>query len=477
MDHVRDGYRKLAELLAETGSFGTVDEFWQAVQDDIRERLGHRGSGLCFRQTEPMALNDGHLVIGTPNVVIQQYLTQKYRKVVEAAVESLLGRPLAVSFDIAPRLFRQMRARQDELQAELAKDEVPAQAPARARGDGAAETELGFDRLIVTRSNRLPFAAARELAGQERPRFRFIYISGDYGQGKSVLLRAMYALAAGPETGLRPVMISAEDWCNEYYHAIQHRRTRSFRSNYRSYDLFLLDDVQFVEGKSAGQDELLHTVKHVLANGGRVALAGKPRREELADLGPALRALLHRALPAALAPPLPEERLDLAGALSARRGLKATPEALMHIADTCGDSFGRMESAINCLAMYARVHGRETVGLPEALETLSPPGVGAVRRVSLADIRRVAAEVLGVSVEQVSGRSRSRTVLLCRHIAMYCARKLTGASLSEIGRFFGRSSHSSVKHAVAKIEAARSTDPALSDLIAQIERMLGGGNT
>jgi len=462
----------LPQFLRANTDYVTHGDFWEAVQRSIRDRLGQERYSIWFSQTELMGGDEGRLVVGVPNVIIQQFLTVRYAAAVSAAVEDLVGRPMQVEFDVAPRLFRKMRAEQRlELQHS---DQTASKATPPAPRRPPARRDLGFDRLIVTRSNRLPCAAARELAGQENPRFRFLYVCGDYGLGKTALMQAMLALASGPEVGLAPVYLLAESWCNEYYHAIQQKTTRAFRNRYRACTMLLLDDVQFIEGKAAGQTELVHTVKHVLNRGGRVALGGTPRPEELREVGPELRALLGSAFPAVLMPPHQDERLEMARELSARMGLRATEDVCRSVAESYGESFARLESAVCCLALYASVHGCETVGVPEAAEALAGLQPRGDQRLGLIEIAGAVQEAFGVGAEQLTGSSRSRTVCLARQVAMHLAREMTGASLTEIGRYFGGRTHSTVKHAVEKVAAEREADSHLAALVDRIAQKLGG---
>ena len=448
-----------------------LEQFWEAVRQSISERLGQERYSIWFRQTELMSRTEDELVVGVPNVIIQQFLALRYTEAVQGAVEELTGRPMRITFDVAPRLFRQMRARQEQ-------EEQGAAGP--ATGQGALQTlprtaeppaHWGFDNLIVTASNRLPYAAAREVAGQANPRIPFLYVCGDYGLGKTALLRAIYALACGPERGLDPIFTSTEEWCNDYYHAIQQKHTRLFRARYRACRMLILDDVQFIEGKVSGQGELLHTIKSILEErAGRVVLAGKPHLEALQDLAPALQALLRTAFPAVILPPGNEERQGVVEELARRRGVKTTDEVCRYVAERFGDSFGRMESAVSCLSLYAAVEGCARLTLPAAREALAgmrPPSGRA--HVSLEQVREAVLQVFGVSASELMGRSRSHSVCRARHVGMYLAHRLAGSSLTEVGRFFGGTSHSTVKHAVDKVGAALAVDERLAELVRRAE--------
>ena len=285
------------------------------------------------------------------------------------------------------------------------------------------------------------------------------------------MLRAIFALACGPERGLQPIFTSTEEWCNDYYHAIQQKRTRLFRARYRPCRMLILDDVQFIEGKAGGQGELLHTIKHILEEGrGRVVLAGKPHLEALQDVDPGLQALLRTAFPAVILPPSNEERPGIVAELARRRGVKTTDEVCRYVAEGFGESFSRLESAVSCLSLYAAVEGCARLTLPAAREALSGMRAPVGRaHVGLEQIREAVLQVFGVSANELMGRSRSRSVCRARHVGMYLAHRLAGSSLTEVGRFFGGTSHSTVKHAVDKVEAALAVDERLAALVRQAE--------
>jgi chromosomal replication initiator protein len=420
-----------------------------------------------------MSADERRLVVGVPNVLIQQFLTMRYTDAVAAAVEGLVGRPMQVSFDVASGLFQQMKARRDSELVEADSDDAKVVSFSAIRPRRQVPAEWGLDNLIACPSNALPFAAVCELGGQERPRFRFLYICGGYGQGKTALLRAVCAMASAPERGLDTLYMSAEEWCNQYYHAIQRKTTHVFRSRYRACDALLLDDIQFVEGKAGGQRELLHTVKHILGRGGRVALSGTPHPDKLIEITPALRALLQGAFPAVLVRPSLSERLAIVKELAARRGLDAVEDVYSLIAETYGDSFTTMESAVCRLALYAGVARCGRVELRAARDAFAATRPATEQPVSLASIKDVVVDALPVTAEQLTSRSRSRTVCRARQVAIYLTRQHTDASLAEIGRAFGGLKHSTVKHSTDKVARERGKDPELGHLIERLEGKLG----
>lgn len=450
---------------------------WQRVQQSIREQLGLERFSIWFRQTELLGVDDERLVVGVPNVIIQQYLSVRYADAVAAAAEELTGQARRVSFEVAPRLFREQREGRGEAGTADTGDLQPAEAVDEAgaefrRRRTPVPRDWTFDRLITCQGNALALAAAREVAGQERPRISFLYVCGGFGSGKTAILRAARALAAGPESGLNAAFVTAEDWSNEYYRAIQMRTTHVFRARYRACDVFLMDDVQFVQGKAGGQAELLHTAKHILSKGGRVVLSGVPHPEELVEIDPALRALLLTAFPAVLMPPGEAERVEAAKALAVRHHLNAADGVIRLLAERHADSFGALESAIVRLALYAGLAGCGRMELADARKAFAATSPAETARVDLGTIRAMVAEAFSLEPSQLSGRGRSRTVARARHIAVHLAGKQTDASLTEIGRFFGGITHSSVKYGMDKVADELGRDPELTALLQRLERKL-----
>jgi chromosomal replication initiator protein len=467
----------LARLLEETADSCSTEAFWHAVRRGIRGSLGQERYSIWFEQTELVGLADGSLLVGVPNIIIQQFLTERYAGAVASVVAGLVGRSIPVRFEVAPRLFRRMRAKR---QAQMTEAEQQAVGPpgsahgfAPARPAPRPPQDWGFENLIVVASNRLPVAAARELGGQESPRFRFLYVCGDYGLGKSALLHGIYALACGPERGLKPIYISAEEWSNDYYHAIEQKKTRAFRSRYRSCDVLLMDDIQFVQGKMGAQQELVHTVKHVLDRGGRVALGGRPYPEEIGETGSAIQALLQKAFPAPMVRPQEDERLEIMRLMLKGRGLCADEGVCRFITRSRARCFASMRAAVSRLALFAAMEGRDRLDLPLAVRAFAGMRPPAAAPVGLPQVKEAVLGVFDVTAQELAGRSRLRSICRARQVAMYLSRKMTGASLTEIGRFYGKFSHSTVKHAVGRIESEAARDDSLAAVLARLASRLG----
>jgi chromosomal replication initiator protein len=273
------------------------------------------------------------------------------------------------------------------------------------------------------------------------------------------------------------MLVSAENWATDYYHAMQMKSTRIFRRKYRNCNMLLLDDVQYVQGRPGSQVELVHTVKHILDRGGRVVLAGRPGPTAFTDVNDAFVALIRKAFSGMLVRPSEQERVDILEELVRRNDVDVTPEVLHFLARSHGECFASMKSAVAGLGLCACMEPGKVVTMPMAVSALSAmQPAESTRRVTLKDIRATVVDVLGVTADQLEGRSRTRTVCRARHVAMYLSNKLTEASLSDIARFYGRGSHSTVKHAVEKISDQSDADRHLASVLDRMEKELTGSN-
>jgi len=306
---------------------------WDEIRQRIKQQLGQQRYGIWFNKTVLVRNKGSTLVVGVPNVLTQQYLAHQYRETVAEAAAGLLGQPVEVRFVVEPGLFRQMRA-----------STHPESEPGRTPSDAAGTEERGghvrstgllhrFEDLVVTASNRLPFAAVREVAEGAEPRFRFLLLLGPPGSGKTALLEAALSAALDSGVARRAEHVSAESWCNDYYHAVQAGKTWQFRRRYRSCDMLLMDGVCFLQGKPAAQDELLYTVQSLTSAGGRVVLSSGAHPDDFQDVKASFRALFSGAFWVELALPQPAERVEMARAMARRHGLVASAEALRHVAE------------------------------------------------------------------------------------------------------------------------------------------------
>ncbi len=364
----------------------------------------------------------------------------------------------------------------------------PAAMPAGAAVDDAAHARPAtplrscytFDSFVVGPSNAFACAMARRVASWADGHFNPVVFHGPYGFGKTHLLQALAAEAQRNAPGRRVVYLNAERFMSSFVRAVMERHTASFKDELRTADLLLIDDIQVIAGKHSTQEELFHTLASLLENDRRVVFSADRPASALTELDARLRSHLSAGLACgveaadrSLRLGILERKLQvLCGHLGCRAGLK--PEVTAFLVDRFAESVREMEGALNIIVAQAGA-GVGALGLEETQRLLRTNlKGGGERRVTVDDIQKAAAEHFGLKQADLISQQRTRAVARPRQAAMWLAKQLTTRSLPDIGRRFGDRDHTTVLHAVRRIEALKATDVQLARDLDALMRKLGG---
>ena len=347
---------------------------------------------------------------------------------------------------------------------------------AGARQQGLQE-RFSFATFVPGPSNEFAFAVARRVASWADGHFNPVLFHGPYGFGKTHLLNALAWEAMRTGETRRVVYLTAERFTSTFVRAIQDRQTAAFKAELRNADLLLIDDVHFVAGKQNTQEELFHTLIALIEDGRRVVLTADRSPSELSEMEPRLRSHLQSGLVCGIEPADRTLRLGILErklAILAQAGgflPSARTEVLQFLADRFTDSVRELEGALNTLV--ARVGGDiARLGLDEAQAILRPHLACSEKRVTVDQIQKAVAEHYGLKQADIISERRARVVARPRQAAMWIAKQITTRSLPDIGRRFGGRDHTTVLHAVRRIEALKQDDAVLArDLDAIIRKL------
>jgi chromosomal replication initiator protein len=341
------------------------------------------------------------------------------------------------------------------------------------------QERFSFDTFVAGPANEFAFAVARRVASWADGHFNPVVFHGPYGFGKTHLLNglAWEAMRTGPDK--RVVYLSAERFTSAFVRALQDRQTGAFKDELRNADLLLIDDVHFVAGKTQTQEELFHTLIALVEDGRRVVLTAARSPTELADLEPRLRSHLQAGLVCGIEPADRDMRLGILErklqTLAQQGGFApaARPEVLQFLADRFTDSVRELEGALNTLV--ARVGG-EIAGLTldDAQAIVRPHLSISERRVTVDMIQKTVAEHYGMKQADLTSERRARAVARPRQVAMWLAKQITTRSLPDIGRRFGGRDHTTVLHAVRRIEQLKAEDATIARDVDVLLRKLRG---
>ena len=329
-----------------------------------------------------------------------------------------------------------------------------------------------FDTFVVGGNNRFAHAAALAVAESPADTYNPLFIYGGVGLGKTHLLHAVghYILSQRPATRVK--YVTCELFMNEMVDSIKKKTQAEFREKYRSIDVLLVDDVQFLTGKEGVQEEFFHTFNALHAAGKQIILSSDKPPKEIARLEERLRSRFEWGLIADIAKPDLETRVAILQKKAEEEGLFVENSVLAMIAERVHSNIRELEGCLTRLVAYSSLTGRpiDRALAEEALKEVfakSEP-----RRVTCEDVMEAVAAYYNVTVDDLISPRRNREVAVPRQIAMYIARETVGAPLTAIGDCFGGRDHSTVNHACQKVAGEMKTSPALNNLVNDLTQQL-----
>lgn len=352
-------------------------------------------------------------------------------------------------------------------------------APLRARSAGLQE-RLTFDTFVAGQGNEFAFAMARQVASWADGHFNPVFFHGPYGYGKTHLLNAIAQEAGRLRPEARIVYLTAERFLSTFVRAVMDRDTQSFKDELRGADMLLIDDVHFIGGKPQSQEELFHTLTHLIESGKRVVLSSDRPPSALAEVEARLRSHLASGLVCAVESADRQLRFGIVQRkleqLARRQpvDLPVRPEIVQFLADRVPGSIRELEGAINTLVAGA---GQRLSKLTvEEAQALMQPNLrgGVERRITVDEIQKVTAEYYQLKQADLLSERRTRAVARPRQVAMWLCKQHTTRSYPDIGRRFGGRDHTTVLHAVRKIEELIGTDDKIAADTEALSRKLRG---
>jgi chromosomal replication initiator protein len=331
---------------------------------------------------------------------------------------------------------------------------------------------LTFTAFVTGEANILACNAAQRMAAAEAPQFAPLYLKAATGQGKTHLLHAIGHAFLQTHPRARIFYCSAERFMIEFVQALKSNQTLEFKSRLRSFDLLLVDDIQFIIGKASAQEELLYTIDALLAEGKRLVFAADRQPQALDGVEPRLLSRLSMGLVADMQPADIELRRSiLESKLTRFAPLEVPDDVIEFLARTITRNIRELVGGLNKLIAYAQLTGQE-VSLQLADEQLSDILSANRRRITIDEIQRTVCQFYRIDRSEMSSKRRARAVVRPRQVAMYLAKVLTPRSYPEIGRKFGGRDHSTVIHAVRLIEDLRVRDADMDGDVRSLLRQL-----
>jgi chromosomal replication initiator protein len=460
---------------------------WTKTCVGLKRELGEATFGSWLGQAALRETGDEVCLVAATGVARDWIARHAWRRIGELwAQNDPLGRRLdlksRLEVDSEAPAIAAAAAESVEVSAAPEVFEIEAEAaPAVARHGRllGLQDRFAFDSFVAGPSNEFAFAVARRVAAWADGHFNPVVFHGPYGFGKTHLLNALAWEAMRNEPTKRVVYLTAEKFTSTFVKALQDKQTAAFKDELRNADLLLIDDVHFVAGKTQTQEELFHTLIALVEDGRRVVMTADRSPTEISEMEPRLRSHLQAGLVCGIEP---ADRALRLGILErklqtlAQQGKflpSAKPEVMQFLADRFTDSVRELEGALNTLV--ARVGGDVArLTLDEAQTILRPHLSCNERKVTVDQIQKTVSEHYGLKQADLISERRARAVARPRQVAMWLAKQITTRSLPDIGRRFGGRDHTTVLHAVRRIESLKAEDPAIARDVDVLLRKLRG---
>jgi chromosomal replication initiator protein len=435
---------------------------WRGVVDELQPN-----QRAWLNASEPVTLHESTAIVAVPNDFTRNQLEGRLRAQLEDALSERFGREIRIAVTVNPALDTEVTpAAEPEPQTDMStkpQDDMvsarvlpPAEPPdLAARPTTALETRLNpkytFETFVIGSSNRFPHAAAVAVAEAPGKAYNPLLVYGDSGLGKTHLLHAIGHYVRSLYTSARVRYVSSEEFTNEFINAIRDDRQDRFKRRYRDVDVLLIDDIQFLEGKTQTQEEFFHTFNTLHNANKQIVLTSDRAPKRLEALEDRLRNRFEWGLITDVQPPDLETRIAILRKKAAMDRLTAPPDVLEFIASKIQTNIRELEGALIRVTAFANLNRQEVdMTLAEiVLKDLIPDG--GEPEITAALIIAQTAAYFGLSIEELTGPSRGRHLVMARQIAMYLCRELTDLSLPKIGAQFGNRDHTTVMYADRKI--------------------------
>jgi chromosomal replication initiator protein len=425
-----------------------TDSLWDDVLARVEGKVNRHSFATWFRPASFLSVDASTLRIGVPNAQFREWLSKNYLGVLQEALTEI-GRPgLRVVFE------------------EVAEDTAATAAtpPAAERETAALNPKYTFESFVVGSSNQFAHAAARAVAEIPSKSYNPLFIYGGVGLGKTHLMHAIGHYILARQKRLNLLYISTDRFINEMINAIRFDRLPSFRQKYRSIDVLLIDDIQFIAGKDRTQEEFFHIFNALHDAQKQIVVSSDCPPRQIPTIEERLHSRFEWGLIADIQAPDIETKVAILRKKAEAERVELPENVALFIASKVKTNIRELEGSLIRLIAFASLTGRD-IDLPLAQETLRDLLHTEEKPITIEMIQKFVADHYSLKISEIKAKNNSKSIAVPRQIAMYLTKSLTGASLPEIGKEFGGKHHSTVIHSIRKIDDLRKQDPEFDRLI------------
>ncbi|MFD2707219.1 chromosomal replication initiator protein DnaA [Salibacterium lacus] len=441
-----------------------ITDLWNQTLSVIQKKVSKPSYETWLKSTKAAEIQEDMIIVTAPNEFARDWLENRYSRLISDTLQDITGAELQVKFIIPDTGEEDHFSVEDEMKkmpppAENKQDEIP---------KSMLNDKYSFNTFVIGSGNRFAHAASLAVAEAPAKAYNPLFIYGGVGLGKTHLMHAIghYVIDNNPDA--RVVYLSSEKFTNEFINSIRDNKAVDFRNKYRSVDVLLIDDIQFLAGKEQTQEEFFHTFNALHEESKQIVISSDRPPKEIPTLEDRLRSRFEWGLITDITPPDLETRIAILRKKAKAEKLDIPNEVMLYIANQIDTNIRELEGALIRVVAYSSLINQDMNAdlAAEALKDIIPNA--KPKKVSIADIQKTTAEQFSVQLQELKAKKRTKTIAFARQVAMYLSREMTEASLPKIGEEFGGRDHTTVIHAHEKIASMMDTDTELQKTVQEV---------
>jgi chromosomal replication initiator protein len=422
-----------------------LSDFWSKVLSDIEKKVSHGNFIALFKNTSLVSLDDNSATISTPSAMVANMLRARFLPLITETLKTHSGKRPAVTFVIKASAFTEQSDKQGPLFSKIEQAKIMVGHLPRVRPD------YTFENFAVSASNQLAFVSAKNVASHIGRSYNPLFIYGPVGVGKTHLMHAIANSVYAENPQQKIIYITSEEFTNEVVEAIRTNDTARMKKRFRSANVLLIDDIQFIEGKERVQEELFHTFNFLIDSGSQICLSSDRPPEEIKKLEKRLSSRFAGGLTVDIDKPDLELKTAIIGIKAQKYGVNVPNDVAMFLASLAEDTRSLEGLLLKVITLATTRDASITLSL--AKEALGERSIAPRDHIHAEDVIHAVCEYYRIKPTQLKGPKREASLVKARQACMYILKKELGLTHAEIGNLLGGRDHTTVMHGVEKIES------------------------
>ena len=448
---------------------------WSKLKKDLKKIVGESAYNNWLKQLSFNSINSGEITLSVPTKFLRDWIVNNYADKIKQECMKIDTKISMIKILVKPIGGRIVPGTARELKEKPVSNsslDIRNNKSSSPNDFGAPlDPRFTFDNFVVGKPNELAFAASQRVAESDKVSFNPLFLYGGVGLGKTHLMHAIGWKIKERNPDRKVIYLSAEKFMYQFVRALRYKDTSAFKEQFRSIDVLMIDDVQFISGKDNTQEEFFHTFNALIEQNRQIVISADKSPSDLDGVQERLKSRLGCGLVADIHPTTYELRLGILIEKAQKRGVEIPSKVLEFLSHRIVSNVREMEGALNRLVAHATLVGT-SITIETAQIVLQDLLKSNNKKITIEEIQKKVAEHFNIRLTDMHSPRRSRSVARPRQIAMYLAKSITSRSLPEIGRKFGGRDHTTVMHAVKKIEELKQEDNNFNEDIELLKRLI-----